>query len=202
MPPSPPMQIQFTEEDLAGMCIPQPRKGRPSTVLFEVVRGVAPDDLPAIAQGVVPTQFSLMKLNTTHHEVARLLALGKTRTEVALISGYTPEYVGKLQDDPAFAELLEFYARSREEIFLDAADRMQKLGIATLDELQARLVDPDHKWANRELMELAKILLVDGKRPGQTGGGSAGPGGAAIAIQFVAAPGAAADVRIIEGEIK
>ena len=47
----------------------------------------------------------LKKIRSSHHEAARLVALGKEPSEISLITGYTPARVIQLKHDPAFLEL-------------------------------------------------------------------------------------------------
>lgn len=134
----------------------------------------------------------LKSLRASHHQAAQLLAAGRGEQEVALITGYSPSRISILKSDPAFQELLASYGSIRQNIFVDTLERMKILGLSTLDELQERLETSPERWSNRELMEMADLLLVKPRGAnGQSafapsgGAGAGGSLGVAIQVQFV-----------------
>lgn len=170
-------------------------RGRPEVAELEItiVRGLTDEDRPALtAPPVVGTgPPSIKSLRATHHALARALAEGRNAAEAGLLTGYSLGRISDLKQDPAFQELMVHYQTQREIVFADALARMNALGMATLEELQERLESSPEKFANRELMELAELLLVKGR----TGAGAAaGPGpisgvGVAIRVSFAAPSG-------------
>jgi len=119
----------------------------------------------------------LVKLRNTHHMLARLLAEGRPNEECSLITGYTPNRISVLKQDPAFQELVIYYEGQVKVQFLDVHARLAALGMATVDELQQRLEDDPSAFKNRELMELAQMLLDRTVAPAAAGrGGSNGTG--------------------------
>lgn len=52
---------------------------------------------------------AVMRLRERHHTLAKLLATGQTRNQVAAIIGMTPERVGTLYNDPAVQNLIIQY---------------------------------------------------------------------------------------------
>jgi hypothetical protein len=169
----------------------------------EVVRELTPDDLPSLRQGFAPSQRSLTTIRHSHHQLAQLLARGTTQSDAALITGYSPSYISVIKDDPAFAELLSHYASVSEEKFADVLERMRSLGLSTLDELQSRLELEPENWSARELMEMAELLLVKPMRQqaviASASGGSSGPAGVQVQVNFVTAQPA---LSISDAEIK
>ena len=166
-------------------------KGPPLTV--EVLGEITPQDLPALAnraQGAIPTPPQrLANLRHAHHQLARLLAHGVEQAEIALITGYSPSYISNIQNDPQFADLMGTYASERELAFVDVLERMKSLGLTCLEELQERLALEPEKWAPRELMELAELLLVKPSRGAPAGlGGANANASVAINVKFVGAP--------------
>lgn len=164
--------------------------GEPDSILVEVVRSLTEADLPTL-QNPSPTSTApvpIQKLRSSHHQLAQLLAQGRPDPEVALISGYSYGRIATLKADPSFRELLAGYQAIRNQIFVDTLERMKILGLSTLDELQERLETAPEKWTNRELMEMADLMLVKPRTASSGAVGGTGTGsavGVAIQVQFV-----------------
>jgi hypothetical protein len=165
---------------------------RPAEPLhISVVRELTEADLPALRAPppVAAPGQKLLQVKHTHHQLARLLALGCEQAEASLITGYSPSYISTLKSDPAFRELLAYYELQREQIFVDAEERMKSLGLSALDELQRRLETETDQWSRRELMELSELMLVKAKAlaKGGFGGGTAAGSGVQVNVSFVQA---------------
>lgn len=187
------------------------RGGRRSAppLTIQVVRALTEDDLPQLSSPppVGSTAPSIASLRASHHQLAQLLARGVPDTEASLITGYSISRISILKGDPTFSELLANYHTERELVFADTLERMRVLGLSTLDELQERLEHDPTRWSNRELMEMAELMLVKpriatpmgqasslGGAP--TGGASSGSG-VTVNVKFVTAD---APTLIIDGE--
>lgn len=188
--------------DPSELTIGSSRGGRGAKALIplqiEIVRSLTQADMPALANpaplnNAAPT---LQSLRATHHQLAQLLARGMPATEASIITGYSPTRISILRGDPTFAELLANYAANRELVFADTLERMRILGLSTLDELQDRLETDPAAWSNRELMEMAELMLVKpriatpmgqasalGGNPSGQGGGN----GVTVNVKFVSA---------------
>lgn len=174
-----------------------PSRGRRASgpeLIIHVIRSLTPEDLPALQNpdSLGTTPIPLQTLRASHHNLAQMLAKGVPDNECALITGYTPTRISILKKDPAFAELMAGYREMRENLFVDTLERMRILGLSTLDELQDRLEREPQKWSNRELMEMAELLLVKPRIAtpmglGSAAGGSAGSAGVTVNVQFVKA---------------
>lgn len=168
---------------------------KPRSPLFvSVLRSLGPEDVPALlsAPEVAAPRPTLSAIRHSHHQLARLIASGMPQVQIGLTLGYSQTYISNIKHDPAFTELVEHYAANREQIFVDVLERMKILGMNTLEELQNRLETEPEGWTKRELMELAKLTIVDPMVRGAAGGfaGSAGNGGAVnIEVKFVSADG-------------
>ncbi len=165
-----------------------PAQGRGKANLScEIVRELTAEDLPALQdRSLVPsvTHPALTALRSAHHQLAQLIAKGLDQETVCLITGYSTAYVSRLRTDPAFSKLLEYYEVEREQVFVDVLARMRDLGLATLEELQARLVEDPDSFSIRELHEQAKILLPQQGQSGQSP--SNGPSaGVQVNVQFI-----------------
>jgi hypothetical protein len=105
--------------------------------------------------------------------------------------------VSDLKNDPAFQELVSFYADEMNEVYVDVHQRMAALGTSILEELTERFeADPD-KFTKRELLEMF-TAMADRSIPTAKGGPApqqaiiAGPnGGLALQINFVSPTGEA-----------
>ncbi len=177
---------------LAEIVFDDARGGRKprSKWTLEVARELTVEDLPGLSQASATPAQRLLQIRHAHHNLARLVAQGLEGAEVSLITGYSQAYISNIQNDPAFAELLQYYATQREQVFVNVLERMKVLGVSTLEELQQRLEQEPGKFSNRELMELAETTLVKPQLAGAKGQGvAAGPGvGVNIEVKFVGAP--------------
>ena len=167
-----------------------------------VVRSLTVDDLASLGESpdekTLPSG-QLQRLGYRHHQIAQLIARGMEEGEVSLITGYSPSYLSVLKSKSDFRSLVEYYHLQREQVFVDVLERMKDLGLQTLDELQGRLDAEPEKWTKRELMDMAKLLLVDS---GASGGGFHGSSGGApqvaVNVSFVRAahPGSATVIDV------
>jgi len=165
-------------------------------LIVEIVRALDDQDARTgepIGAGVP----ALQSIRASHHQLAQLIAQGRPDTEVSLITGYSTTRISSLKADPSFAELLDGYGTIRQQIFVDTLERMRVLGLSTLDELQERLETAPEKWTNRELMEMADLMLVKPRiatplgQSSALGGASqqtsnAGQKGVVVNVKFVA----------------
>lgn len=183
--PSPEESLALLDEIVLGSARGGRRKAEP--LLAEPVRSLTAEDLPLLRNPppVDAAPQTILQIRHSHHMIAQSMAQGDELQHTALMTGYSTAYLSNLKNDPAFAELLAYYGKNREAVFIDVAERMKNLGISTLDELQARLADNPSDWTKREMMELAELMLIKGRAPVQAGGASGG-GGVAVNIQFVA----------------
>lgn len=174
-------------EDLIDEIIFPEARGRRATVTIEALRGLREEDLSALRDTSLPVAPSrLSKIRHSHHQLARLVATGMSYVEVSAVTGYTTVYISRLcREDPAFQELLQYYGQQREMVFVDTLERMKNLGISALEELQERLAEDPEGWSKRELMEMSRMMLLEGR---QAGGGLQAPApSVSVQVQFVEA---------------
>lgn len=192
---------------LDDVLLPARRSGqspRPMTATF--VRALAEPDIPALSAQttqIAPVAGPIARIKHAHHSLARRIALGESPAVISAATGYSPGYIATIQRDPTFIELLSYYTTQAEQIFVDVAERMRDLGIASVEELQSRLDEKPEEWSRRELMELAELMLVKPMAAAGkfgSGGGGNGGGGIAISVKFVNSP-AGNDRPVIDGEI-
>ena len=127
----------------------------------EIINSIDVGDLVArstspLASSEAP---SLAKLRQIHHEIARLLASGLSETEVAGVVGYSLSRISILKADPSFKELLAYYSKRQEEVFIDVRKRLAVLGMDAVAELQDRLDYKSDSLTNTQLIEITKASL-------------------------------------------
>lgn len=92
----------------------------------------------------------------SHHTLAQTLASGATGVEASAITGYCPSRISILQKDPAFKELVEFYRKQTQEVFIDGQARLVGVMLDAVGELQERLSETPELIQTRELTEIIK----------------------------------------------
>jgi len=156
-----------------------------------IVRPLDQSDLPAILNppAVAAPAQTVKSIRHSHHRLAQLIAEGKPGTEIALATGYSQAYISTLQGDPAFEELIAYYAEQRKEIFVDAQQRLKALGLDATEKLHERLDDPTIVWSNNQLMDLIQMTgITQVGAKGQPLQGPPGSGAAvSLEIKFVGA---------------
>lgn len=101
----------------------------------------------------------LRRLTQRHHALARMIAGGAPAAEAAISCDYTPTRVAQLQRDPTFRELIAFYSKKVDEVFVDRARALSDLSTDAILELHARLEDTPEAFSVRDLTELSKVAL-------------------------------------------
>lgn len=174
-----------------------PGKGRrPAPIFYNVTRHLNEADIAALWDHQRDNTGPKIKaLRYNHHILAKAVASGKNGIECANLTGMTQTYISLLKNDPAFQELVSFYADEMNEVYVDVHQRMATLGTSILEELTERFeADPD-KFTKRELLEIF-TAMADRSIPTAKGGPApqqaiiAGPnGGLALQINFVSPTG-------------
>lgn len=126
----------------------------------EVERALTADDIVRLAtRGDGPGSVPLVKeLRTHHHSIARSLAQGMHRNEVAIKEGISPQRISQLETDPQFIELLEYYRamekRHYENVNADTHARLAALGHTSIEVLHGKLLDEPEKFKTGELLAI------------------------------------------------
>lgn len=99
------------------------------------------------------------KLRYRHHALARALASGMREGAAAVVTGFAPVTVSILKQDPAFKELMTFYATEEGRGF-DAV-RAQLLGVGQkfVEEIERRVSEAPDELTMRDLRETGTLLL-------------------------------------------
>lgn len=135
------------------------RGRRNATLHAEVVREISAMDLATRGEvgSVAP---KIKKIRASHHYLAQQLAMGDLKqTEIAMTTGFSESRISILKNDPAFQELLAFYANQRKEAVADTLKQLSVLGHDALAELRDRLEDEPDSFSSRELLEIVKVMM-------------------------------------------
>ncbi len=206
--------VQLTEDEaqaeLADFALPSARgnRKREIPVTVEVVRELGAADIPLLLDPppVAAEGPRIVQIRNSHHNLAQLLSKGLDHGTVSLMTGYSMSHISILMGDPSFQALYEHYLGVKEQVFVDVLERMKIVGLNSLDELQDRLEHEPHKFSNREMMEMAEMLLIKPLQVAATArGANAGGPGTQISISFVTPGDAGTAVRAgnqtIEGTV-
>lgn len=198
------------------MLISPPGKGRrPAPIHYGQPRALTEADIASMWDATNSGQRGAPRIKTlryNHHLLAKAVASGKTLLECSQLCGLTVYRISDLKNDPAFQELVSFYAEELNEVYVDVHQRMAALGTSVLEELQERFEEEPDKFTKRELMELF-TTMADRSIPTAKGGPSPQPGfavggggnGLALQINFVSPPTGdpeTLDAKVISGQLQ
>ena len=192
-PMGPPISEPFMQ-----VIFPPGRGRRPAPLFYNVTRHLNETDIAELWNAQRENTGPKIKaLRYNHHVLAKAVASGKSGIECSNLTGMSQTYISLLKNDPAFQELVSFYADEMNELYVDVHQRMATLGTSILEELTERFeADPD-KFTKRELLDMF-TAMADRSIPTAKGGPSpqqtitTGPnGGLALQINFVSPTGEA-----------
>ena len=119
-------------------------------------------DLPGLEAllSAPPTpSASIQKLRTTHHELARLLALGLKDVEISRLTGYSQSRICILKTMPLFQELMVHYSSMRDNIVTDVSGRLRGLSLTALEILQEKIEDQGDGLTVKDLIAVSELGL-------------------------------------------
>lgn len=137
-------------------------RGRTMSPLeLEIISSISEEDLLNRSEGALVSSEAptLSRIRGIHHEIARLLASGLKPADVSAATGYSLSRISILQKDPSFRELLSFYEKKSDEVFVDVRKRMAVLGLDAASELADRLENKPETLSNSQLIEITKASL-------------------------------------------
>lgn len=181
----------------------------------EVLREITEEDLPLLRAELTEHNWGraraqsgvgvLTALRMGHQQLAQMLASGLAPQEAAWATGRSISSVQSLLADPAFQELLAYYAENQRERDFNAFERLVTLGGTAMGVLQERLEENPDKFTNNELRQLMEASMDRSAAPakGASGQGHGGGGPVSVNIRFVGAPAApASDAALDAKEVK
>jgi len=182
--------MSFDIIDLGALSLGSARGRKPAEHGFAVVRELTEADIPLLLmpEALGSKTPAVQKMRQSHHALARLLAEGRKGVECSAILGISQSRISILRQDPAFQELVEFYSKQKDEIYLDVHQRLAGLAVDTLEEIHERLGEDPDSFSNKELLMVAEMALdrsVAPPKKAESEAGGAGGGVPAISITFV-----------------
>ena len=179
----------------------------------EVVREISALDVPILLQEMkehnwtkgASTQPSVHVLRTSHHQLAQLLASDVDPETASFVTGRSVASIRSLQSDPAFQELLAYYAAQQEQRDLNVYDRLVTVGVTALDILQQRIEESPEKFTNNDLMKLLESTMDRSAAPAKGGPRAGAPSGTGLNVSINFVPSARAPATIeaeMIGEMK
>jgi hypothetical protein len=138
--------MELTLDDLRG---PEVGESRPITV----------EDLAALRAPKGAATPPRKKLRYKHHALARSLASGLGEATAAAITGFAPVTVSILKRDPAFAELVKFYASEEGKGFDHVRAQLLGVGQKFIEEMDRRVSRSPDELTMRDLRESGTVLL-------------------------------------------
>lgn len=96
----------------------------------------------------------LARIRSSHHALARCLAMGLTPTKAALVTGYSPGRIGQLTRDPSFKQLVHEYMDDARSAMADYHHRMHNLGLDAAEELHERLLEEPESFSIPVLLDV------------------------------------------------
>lgn len=140
---------------------------RPVAVTASFERDLTPADLAALdafPRGSPPKP--LQRIRSSHHALARCLAIGLNPAKAALVTGYSTGRITALANDPAFRQLVEEYREDAKGVVADFTARMTNFGLDAMEELHERLL------ADPESFSIPALLDIVTKMADRTGHGT------------------------------
>lgn len=142
-------------------------RGRRQVPLHEIIINSGPltEEHVASAQALIASGDPLgvqtptiKSIRNTHHRLAQLLAGGMDEVQAALLCNYSVNRVSILKSDPAFKELLAYYARNVAVEFQDFVSAAAALSEDVVHRLQQIMDEEPEKLSPSTLIEMGKFL--------------------------------------------
>lgn len=92
-----------------------------------------------------------------HHAIARLLAMGRTKSQVCEIMGMGASTLSTLERSPAFQALLLEYMNMMDREGVESYTRLKIVGNLGMDELTRRLAEMPQQIKTGEVLEIVKL---------------------------------------------
>jgi hypothetical protein len=135
------------------------------------VRSLTRDDLARLYEKRVGPP-RVKQFRDTHHRLARMCAAGLRDAEIIRLSGYGPNRLMQLRQDPAFQQLIAEYRDKVTEAFVRSQDEFYETSVSNM--LRAERMIEDHLDSAEETGEtvpLKTLLAITSDRADRFGYG-------------------------------
>lgn len=134
------------------------------------IRPICRDDLPRLAKPRDRAVSTPQRMRDSHHNVARLLALGHSHKQVAAITGYSPNRIGQLAAAPAMQDLIARYRGRIDQAFDEAIDAYADLAVRNMLAAERQLSDRlDEADAEGETLPVRELVAITSDRADRFG---------------------------------
>lgn len=112
------------------------------------------------------------KFRESHHVVAKLFAAGLKGQDVAARTGYAPNWIAQLHNDPSFQELLAKYRDLDTQLFLEGRDEFYSLATKNMIQAERQLSDKmDEADEESETLPTRELISIVADRADRFGYG-------------------------------
>jgi len=131
-------------------------------------RDLVESDMAALVCNRGTKPVALLRIHSSHHSLARCMAMGLKDTHTSLITGYSPSRISILKNDPAFTALVADYRAEAKAIFADLGERMADISLDAIELLHERLQAKPEDFSIPMLLDVVKAFADrTGHGPGQ-----------------------------------
>lgn len=133
-------------------------RGRaPKELQARVVRELTERDIAALQAEKGSKPPAVKRLRERHHNLARLIASGKTHSEAAVICGYDVSRVSILMADPTFKDLVTFYREDLNRTYAGLHEMLFGMSVDAAIIMRERMEENPDKLKNVEILDIMKM---------------------------------------------
>lgn len=156
------------------LILPVGRDGAP--LQYDLAGELSEADIATLRSKPVQS-FALARLTERHKAMARALVGGMKPGEVAYYFGVSENTVSRLQSDPAFRNLMDFFSRVEDEETFGTQGRLASVTNLALDRLEERLSD-EEEAKKIPITQVLEIIKTGADRTGH------GPQSSTVAVNI------------------
>jgi hypothetical protein len=149
------------DDTVAELVLDDRPRGPRRPMTGEYSRDLVTSDLAALADrpaGQVVRPVTLARLHSSHHAVAKCLALGMKDVQTAAVTGYTTNRISALKRDDLFKALVAEYTDEAKSFAGDMVQRMANVSMDALELLHDRLLEKPEEFSVGMLLDVVKAL--------------------------------------------
>lgn len=126
---------------------------------IEEVRPITKDDLQGLREPAA--RYRIQRLRDSHHNMARLFALGLSNSEVAARTGFSLQTTCLYHNDPAIKELIEHYRGQVTDAWRESVDNYMELATQNMIKAERQISDKlDAADEAGELLPTRELIAI------------------------------------------